>query len=372
MSVRTAFLKLHLWVGLAAAVLVCLIAVTGALLVFEGEIDRALNPKLLIVAPQSQNRPLTELLANVRQRFKGNTPTNVLVQARPDLAWPVSLAKNGTAAYINPHTGEITGSRIRDAAFVVKVHRLHTSLLAGRKGQILVGVATAGLIFLMMTGLILWWKRKLLAIKTDGSWRRINFDLHHVSGIYSIVFLFVIVGTGLLMSFHDQLIPVVEVFIGNTAKERPKQRPESTAPQQQGTPAITADRALQIAQSQLPGASPTYLFLPVGPKATYDFGFKFPEDGTPGGRSRVVLDQYSGAVLWLDNARKVTTGVKFSNNLRPLHTGDLYGWPSRILYALAAFSVFIQAISGIVIWALRFFRKKNNVPTPATDAIEVA
>jgi uncharacterized iron-regulated membrane protein len=365
---RTAFLKLHLWVGLAAAVLVVLLAATGILLVFEGEIDRALNPKLLTVAPQPQNLPLTELLTKVRQEFKGKVATVIVTQARPDLAWQVGFGpKSVTLAYINPHTGEITGTRARDAYFMVKVHQLHTSLLAGRKGQLLLAAGNACLMFLMITGLILWWKRKMLTIETDGSWRRINFDLHHVSGIYSIAFLFVIVGTGLLMSFHNQLIPVVEVFIGSTAKEKPARQPESTLPEQKDAPGITPDQALQIAQSQLPGASPTFLGLPLGPKAVYDFAFKFPEDGTPGGRSRVVLDQYSGEILWLDNARKVTLGVTFSNNLRPLHTGDLYGWPSRILYALAAFSVVIQAITGIVIWALRF-RKKTAESAQASEA----
>ena len=373
MSLRTVFLKLHLWVGLAAALLVFLLAGTGAMLVFEGEIDRALNPKLLTVAPQPQNLPLTDLLDKVRQQEKGYTPINIGMQSRPDLAWQVILGgKSVILGYIDPHTGEITGTRRREDSLMFKVHQFHTNLLLGKKAQIWVGAGNACLMFLMITGLILWWKRKMLTIETKGSWRRINFDLHHVSGIYSIVFLFVIVGTGLLMSFPEQFYPVVEVFTGDTAKEQPEDRPESTPPEQKGAPGISPDRALQLAQAQLPGANPTFLNVPRGPKAVYDISFKFPEDGTPGGRSRVVLDRYSGEVLWLDNARKVPTGVKFANNVRPLHTGDIYGWPSRILYALASLSVVLQAITGIVIWSVRFFRKKKGVPAPASDAVEVA
>jgi uncharacterized iron-regulated membrane protein len=91
----------------------------------------------------------------------------------------------------------------------------------------------------------------------------------------------------------------------------------------------------------------------------YDISFKFPEDRTPGGRSRVTLDRYTGEVLWLDNSRTVAKGVKFANRVRPLHTGDIFGWPSRIIYAIAAFCVVIQAATGIVIWIVRVFRKNS-------------
>jgi uncharacterized iron-regulated membrane protein len=44
MSIRNIILKLHLWVGMAAALLILLLAASGTLLVYENEIDRLLNP----------------------------------------------------------------------------------------------------------------------------------------------------------------------------------------------------------------------------------------------------------------------------------------------------------------------------------------
>ena len=67
--------------------------------------------------------------------------------------------------------------------------------------------------------------------------RSINFDLHHVSGIYSLgLFLFVIVGTGLLMSFPNQMYPVVELFTGDTAKEEPERSPSLLRPRRKARP----------------------------------------------------------------------------------------------------------------------------------------
>jgi uncharacterized iron-regulated membrane protein len=45
-TVRGALLVAHLWVGLSAAAFLTVVAVSGSALVFENEIDRALNPAL--------------------------------------------------------------------------------------------------------------------------------------------------------------------------------------------------------------------------------------------------------------------------------------------------------------------------------------
>lgn len=358
MTLRKALLNLHLWVGLAAALFVAFLAATGTMLVFEGEIDRTLNPSLLTVPPAATNLPIAQLVDSAKKAFDGRPILNIGVNQRPDLAWQLIVAgKQITFAFINPHTGQITGSRARDASFMFKVHQLHTNLLVGKKGEKFVGYGTLCLLFLMLTGLTLWWKRKTLAIHTAGSWLRVNFDLHHISGLYSAFFLFVVVGTGLLMAFPDALYPVVEKFTGTTVREQPDDRPASTP--LQGARGITPDSAVSIAQRQLAGARPTFVGLPMGPAGVYDVAFKYPDDQTPGGRSHVTIDRYSGEVLWLESSHVAPRGVKFANKVRPLHTGDIYRWPSRILFAIASFSVVVQACTGIIIWGVRFFRSSK-------------
>jgi uncharacterized iron-regulated membrane protein len=370
MSVRTVFLKLHLWIGLASALLVLVLAATGTILVFDNDIDRVLNPQLLTVSTRGPNLPLATLIQRVRAQL-GNRPLiNVGMYARQDLAWSTVVGgKQVSWAWFDPHTGQVTGTRPRDKHFIFYVHQLHVNLLAGKGGQWFVGYGTACLMFLMISGLVLWWRRKLLAMRIEGSWKRINFDLHHISGIYSMVFLLVVVGTGLLMSFPS-LWGAVEVFTGDTARIVPDERPESVP--QKGVPAISPDQALAIAQKQLPGAQPTFMMIPIGPKAVYNISFKYPEDQTPGGRSQVQIEKYTGEVLWVDNARKASTGLHFANNLRPLHTGDIYGIPSRLVYALASFSVVVQAVTGVIIWLVRTFKKKTASAAAAADPVETA
>src|SRR3954471_24192480 len=111
MSVRTAFLKLHLWVGLAAALLVTVLAITGTMLVFENEIDRTLNP-MMKVTPQAGNRSIAEITDVVRKQYK-RPVINVGMNPRPELAWQLMVpeGKQITLVYVDLHTARITGSR---------------------------------------------------------------------------------------------------------------------------------------------------------------------------------------------------------------------------------------------------------------------
>ena len=50
-TVRRALLTLHQWVGLAAGLFLIVISISGGALVFENEIDRALNWSTSFVTP---------------------------------------------------------------------------------------------------------------------------------------------------------------------------------------------------------------------------------------------------------------------------------------------------------------------------------
>jgi uncharacterized iron-regulated membrane protein len=44
------------------------------------------------------------------------------------------------------------------------------------------------LLFLAITGLILWWPRKVFTVRWSGRGTRLNFDLHNALGIYMSIF----------------------------------------------------------------------------------------------------------------------------------------------------------------------------------------
>jgi uncharacterized iron-regulated membrane protein len=91
-----------------------------------------------------------------------------------------------------------------------------------------------------------------------------------------------------------------------------------------------------------------------GGRGVYRAWLKYPEDGTPLGRSFVLVNAYSGAVLYTRNARTVGLPTRFFREWnREVHTGDILGWPTRILACLISLMLPVLAVTGPLFWWLR-------------------
>jgi uncharacterized iron-regulated membrane protein len=198
---------------------------------------------------------------------------------------------------------------------------------------------------LSLTGLILWWPRKILRVGSASSWKRTNFDLHNVLGFYSSLVMLFITLSGVLIAFENVTDPLVR-RLNPSAAEAPT--PQST-PVAGGT-RIPIDRAIAIAEEALPGAFASSVGMPNGPKAVYRILKKFPEDRTPAGRSRVYVDQFSGKILLVENTRTAPLGTRILNLKRSAHTGDILGAPTQALYFIVSLGIALQAITGALIW----------------------
>jgi uncharacterized iron-regulated membrane protein len=215
----------------------------------------------------------------------------------------------------------------------------------GPAGATVVAAVTGVLLFLVLSGLYLWWPLKRVTIKWSANARRIHFDLHNTSGIYSALFLLVLGITGIVVHFDDSL----ETFLHEQAgtKKIPRSLPSAGQP---GDKSISPDDAVAIALAELPGTKALSLSLPANPKGSFVVAVRFPEDLTPGGRSFVNVDRFSGKVLALQNSRTVAAGTRTIITNRAIHTGDIFGYPSKILVSLSSLMLVIQAITGYYMW----------------------
>src|SRR6266436_7337507 len=136
-TVRRSLLTLHQWIGIFAAMFLIVAGVTGSALVFEAEIDRALNPATSHVTPRGQRMPIETLVARVLAAAPKDVDTGmpkgavtgIRIAEKPDIADEV-LLESGLVAMVDPYTGTVLGVRDRDTSFARQLHLLHTSLLA--------------------------------------------------------------------------------------------------------------------------------------------------------------------------------------------------------------------------------------------------
>ena len=336
------FLIAHRWLALVAAVFLTVVALSGGLLVLEGPVGRARQPH---VVPAGAPLPLDTLVQRARAASRGGDVERMSLGDAPDLAWGVGFSS--TSVLINPYTGAILPEPPGPdplVTFMRKVHLLHTQLLGGRVGNTIVSAVTFVALFLVVSGIVVWWREKLWRVRTSGSWKRTNFDLHHSLGIFSAMVLLIITSTGLWVRYAT-----VDEWMRKLNSSPTPPVPSQPAADS-GTRVLSLDSIAGAARAAVPGAPITNIQLPPGPTRPAMVQLKYPEDRTPAGRSRVFVDKYRGTVLRAMNTRTAEAGQHMIDVKRSLHTGDIYGVPTQILWMLGALLLATQTVTGVLMW----------------------
>lgn len=350
---------IHLYAGLAAAPLLLVLGLTGSILSFEYPLDHVLNHKLNYVQPQGARISLDDLVRVAETRYAGARVTKLTLSpysAAPDLAYTalVTAAKRPeTTVYLDQYTGRILGERT-GLTFTAAVHNLHTNLMTGEDkwGSTVLGVTAALLILLSLTGVILWWPRKVLRVNWQASSRRITFDLHNALGFYSFLFLLLFGVTGVVIRWGPAILPAT-----NRALHISDTKPEfHSSAAKLGTALLPVEEIARRATETETGARITQIGFPQG-RGVYLIWMKYPEDHTPLGRTTVLIDPYSGAVLWRQSSRSAPVTTKFFRQWNhELHTGDFFGLTGRILLCVMSLLLPVLAVTGPLFW----FRKQRR------------
>jgi uncharacterized iron-regulated membrane protein len=338
---RRLLLNLHLYAALITGVFVVILGVTGSIMAFEDQIDHLTHPHLFFVTPQARRLSLDELAVAAAQRFPREKATFFGMSPSPALSSYVVFDSGNV--YVNPYTGEVLG--VRDGpTWLSYVHQFHLRLNAGATGKKIVSWVGVVMLFLLLSGLYLWWPLKRTTVKWNAGPKRLWLDVHSAVGIFSLVFLLLLTVTGIVIGFESVSTPL---FFGITHSE--PLRGNFRATPRPAVVRLTPDQAVAAAGAALPGATPISVNVP-GATGVYRVALRYPEDLTPGGRSRVFVDPYGGAVLQAESSRTTAAGTRLVNANRAIHTGDIYGLPSKAVMSLASLMAALQAVSGVMLW----------------------
>jgi uncharacterized iron-regulated membrane protein len=338
---RKILLNCHLYCALVAGLFLIAIGTTGGIIAFEPELDELMHPDLFHVAAEGKQLSASELFRAAEADFPGQKiGAMTLPQREQDTA---QFSLRDRRVFLNPYTGAVTGTRT-GVTTLSKIHQMHQRLLMGETGAQVVTAAAVVTMFLAVSGICLWWPLKRASVKWNASAFRVYFDLHNAVGIYSVLFLFVLAATGVAVHFDN----AIEDYLHKSAGTKKIGR--NVASGAPGGERIDADRAVEIALREMPGTRALSVSLPGNAKASYVVTVRFPEDLTPGGRSWVNVDQYSGAVVGEQNSRTVAMGSRAIIWNRAIHTGDVYGLPTKALMSVSSLMVVVQAVTGYLMW----------------------
>ena len=361
MDIRKLILVLHRWIGLLAALVLLAVALSAALLIFERPVDRLLNRSLVTVTAAGERLPLNEIVRRLAQTYpqyhvvrwqlpqQPDDATGIALEVNPGAEAPASSAQEMELA-VNPYTGAIVGDLAKTNLLMGYVHQFHTHFLAGKIGSAIVGWSAVCLLVLNLSGIILWWRRKIGRWHWNSTGVAFHFNAHQAIGIYAWAFLMVLALTGIALHWEREAGRLADRLTGAP----PPARMLPADPVQAGAIPLDSDQLVAIAQKNAPGARVTIMAMPPKPQAPVRIIMKYPEDRTPAGRTNLYLDAYSGRVRQLTDARSAPLGFKLMRLWnRQYHTGDIFGWPTQLLAFAAGLALVVMAITGPMIWYKR-------------------
>ena len=231
---KKAFRKIHLWLSVPFGLIITVICLSGAALVFEDEVTELCRRDLYYVEKVSgAPLPVEYLIEKVAGTLPDSVAvTGVSISSDAERAYQVNLSKPRRASvYVDQYTGEVKGRHER-APFFLTMFKLHRWLLDGMKpdggifwGKMIVGGSTLMFVFVLISGIVIWWPRTKKALKNSlkiavgKGRRRFWYDLHVAGGVYALVLLLAMALTGLTWSFSWYRAGFYKVF-GVEMKQR--------------------------------------------------------------------------------------------------------------------------------------------------------
>lgn len=349
--------RVHLWLGLSLGLLFVVLGLTGSALVFYTGIDTALHHAIQVGRDDpahSLDAPVWDrALATGRGRWHdagGKWTLEVTSEggAIPARYYP-SPGHHGDRmmVWFSADDGRIIRAQPWGGYLMSWLYQLHMALLAGDVGGQVVGWSGVAMLLLLVSGVVAWWPRgswrKALAFKRDAATIRRLRDLHKLSGLWSMVLLFVLVATGVLLA----LPAVTQAVFRPAAIPAPKSVDG-------GTDRITIIRAFKVAHGALPDGRIVFVDVPSARAMPIRVRLQVPGDPHqrfPG--SYVFIDQPSGRVLAVHDVRRAGTGTFLVSWIRTLHDGTIGGMTTRLLAVLLGFVPAILFATGILHWLRR-------------------
>ena len=338
--------RLHRWLGLSCGALLAVSGLTGALLVFGHEIERALEPALHRAAPHETRASLDVALSEVRRLHPAHTVSYIRFPRTPDGTYEFWLDRDqGPRVYVDPGSGRVLGTRAPHEGLVGFLRELHVHLLSGSAGDTLVGTFGIATLVLLATGGMFWWRSR----RARASLRSPAAALHRKLAVSSVALLLIAALTGTSLAFSAPVRKALNALAGVSI---------APPPAAHSTPRPQLDAALGAASTALPAGQVSWIYLPAAPGLPLTVRLRTADEHHPNGLNMVYADPADGSVLRVDAASRASPGVRLFEWFYPLHIGTLAADPHRVVQTFLGLLPALLLATGLLTFLRR--RRRNH------------
>lgn len=365
--------QLHLWLGLSSGIIVFIIAVTGCLYAFQEEIQNITQAYRFVEKQDKPFLPPSKLETIARKEFPDKALHAVKYNGSEKSAEAIFYHYEPTyyyIVYLNPYSGKVLEKVNMDEGFFRFILDGHFYLwLPHELGQTVVASATLVFLFLLISGLVLWYPRNRNAQKQRFSfrwkkgtqWKRKNYDLHNVTGFYVFLVALVFAITGLVWGFRWFAYSYYTVLGGE--KSLVYQDPVSSKAKTVLEKPV--DKVWELMKKEYPNAQSIEVHPPENDSTSIAANAN-PEEGTYWKTDYRYFDQYTLEEKEVDHIFGKYENADNTDKLMrmnyDLHTGAVLGLAGKTFAFFISLLIASLPLTGFYIWWGRNRKKKKQLP----------
>lgn len=380
---RKLFVKIHLWLSLPFGIIIAIVCLTGAILVFETELLELCHPSRYFVKEvKGESLPPATLIEAGREQLPDSLRiSGIRIPSDSERTWQLMLPGKKAAAFIDPYTAEITGID-NGQGFFMQTMRLHRWLLDTYKrdgsfswGKTLVGYSTLVFVFILISGLAIWFTRNKkvlknrLKIKAGKGWFRFFHDLHVAGGFYSTLLLLALALTGLTWSFdwyRDTFYAVFGVETPQPGQQKPApvatsavkkgEAGKDIAPQEGKQRKRTDYTQWETVLADLQQRYPEYNAIALQNGSATVSTARY---GNTRASDRYTFDPATGQITDVQLYKDLPSSGKIRGWIYSVHAGTWGGTVTKILSCLVSFLGVVFVITGYYFWFRKILKGKR-------------
>jgi uncharacterized iron-regulated membrane protein len=356
--------QLHLILGLTSGLVVFIVALTGSIYVFEQEGREIFQHDFYHVPITGNVRlPFTQMADSIKARFPKEKITSIRFKDDKDAAI-IFNSKKDKAISFNPYTAKIIDIQNINRDFFSVVEEIHTHLLLGDVGSIIIKCNVLIFFIMCISGLILWWPKQKRFFKKavtinfrTKNWKLLNWELHNVLGFYVLLILVIISLTGIFFAY-DSAKSTVAFLTGQQVPKKEKKL-KSKIPKKEKHYSI--DSAYAYVAKTYPGAKEAIITPPTDSLAPIRVLMRYPS-AIVRRQNSIYFNQYTGKVLKADLYQNYTAYDNVAQSNRNIHTGNFgLGLPGKIIWFFPGLIAASLPVTGFMIWLGKTRKKKRAV-----------
>jgi uncharacterized iron-regulated membrane protein len=387
---RTILFWCHLTVAVCVAIVVVIMSATGVLLTYQKQMTSWADRRAVVAGPPvagGERLPVEELLRRASVSA-GAAPTAITLRSREDAPAEISFGRD-RRELVNAYTGETLGQgSVGARSFFRVVTAWHRTLGATGDRRVMArsvtGVANLGFLFLVVSGVYLWWPRNwtpaalrnvtLFRWRSSGKAR--DFNWHNVIGFWSAVPLAIVVASGVVISYRW----AGDLVYRSVGEAPPTATPAPAAATELAPSAPPIDGLnahFARAEQRMPAWTTITAQLPSADAKTMSFSLDRGTGGQPQLRSTLVLDRATANEVKWEQFSSQSLGRRLRTIVRYAHTGEVLGIAGQTIAGLVSLGVLVLAWTGVALSLRRLsawrYRRSSGAPSTKTpEGVDVA